>query len=426
MGKKKSKRKKGKKAPPAAVVNAATTSVGAKGSDDGGEGKDGSSHGDGGGTEGCGAGGGTDGCGAGGKTNGCGAGGGPLAFVAPPGAEPDGEGGWMYICRSGCGATKSFDERPRFLTCSRCNEAMYCDPKCQKAHWPSHKLECKQAAAWRKSIRRPAEGVTYQQELVDRAERLLRESMARPRTGERAWDDTPIKHESPSTRATFIAMQSHGERRLKKIVTAAIKDGASLKDLMVWSGTLEIKFVCKPLQPTPARAAPPCRMCPKPAGEAQCGLCEASLCDSCSTNLGEPGSDAMKRIAGMRATGWCTSMGGLVHACDGCDVLVCGRCSTGQSYKDIGHSPSMWCSSCQKLVCSKCGFGDKCGGKHIICSCMVCDGAGGDMSCIECIGQEGGAVFICKLKPGDKSRFGDGTILACSGCIAAKGYETTM
>ena len=165
-----------------------------------------------------------------------------------------------------------------------------------------------------------------------------------------------------------------------------------------------------------------CRMCSKPSGEAQCDLCEASFCHSCSTNLGEPGSDAVKRIAG-DAYG----RGHLVHTCDGCDVLICQNCATGKNYKGGGvgsHSPSMWCGTCEKLVCYKCAFGDKCGGKHVLLPCMVC-GEVDNMSCLECIGQEGGAVSVCKVKPGDKpgSGLGDGTILVCSGCIASKGYE---
>ena len=74
-----------------------------------------------------------------------------------------------------------------------------------------------------------------------------------------------------------------------------------------------------------------CRMCSKPSGEAQCDLCEASFCHSCSTNLGEPGSDAVKRIAG-DAYG----RGHLVHTCDGCDVLICQNCATGKNYKGGG------------------------------------------------------------------------------------------
>ena len=102
-------------------------------------------------------------------------------------------------------------------------------------------------------------------------------------------------------------------------------------------------------------------------------------------------------------------------------------CATGRNYKGGGlggHSPSMWCGTCQKLVCYKCAFGDTCGGEHVLVPCELC-GPGDNLSCIECIGQEGGVVSICKAKPGDKpgSGFGDGTILVCSGCIASKGYE---
>ena len=167
-----------------------------------------------------------------------------------------------------------------------------------------------------------------------------------------------------------------------------------------------------------------CRMCSKPSSDASCELCKASLCESCSTNLGEPGSDAVTRIAGNNAYG----QGHLVHTCDGCDVLVCQNCATGRNYKGGGlggPSPSLWCGTCQKLVCYKCAFGDTGGGEHVLVPCALCGPGSINLSCFECIGQEGGVVSICKAKPGDKPGFGlgDGTILVCSGCIASKGYE---
>lgn len=32
---------------------------------------------------------------------------------------------------------------PGTLTCARCRSVAYCSPKCQKAHWPAHKTDCK-------------------------------------------------------------------------------------------------------------------------------------------------------------------------------------------------------------------------------------------------------------------------------------------
>ncbi|CAN0459269.1 unnamed protein product, partial [Ectocarpus sp. 12 AP-2014] len=32
----------------------------------------------------------------------------------------------------------------KFKVCSRCQVAMYCSGECQKAHWKTHKMECRQ------------------------------------------------------------------------------------------------------------------------------------------------------------------------------------------------------------------------------------------------------------------------------------------
>ena len=48
-------------------------------------------------------------------------------------------------------ATKEHQEI-KLLTCSRCKVAKYCDPKCQKDHWPVHKKECKKLRAERKRM----------------------------------------------------------------------------------------------------------------------------------------------------------------------------------------------------------------------------------------------------------------------------------
>ena len=34
-----------------------------------------------------------------------------------------------------------------YKKCSRCKQARYCSVSCQKAHWKTHKLECKPPAA---------------------------------------------------------------------------------------------------------------------------------------------------------------------------------------------------------------------------------------------------------------------------------------
>lgn len=40
------------------------------------------------------------------------------------------------------------------LRCSSCKEVYYCSKKCQKGHWPTHKLECKSAQAHAASVQR--------------------------------------------------------------------------------------------------------------------------------------------------------------------------------------------------------------------------------------------------------------------------------
>lgn len=50
---------------------------------------------------------------------------------------------YLRLCYN-CG--KYEDPRDRMRACSRCKIAYYCDPSCQKTHWPQHKKMCKTMA----------------------------------------------------------------------------------------------------------------------------------------------------------------------------------------------------------------------------------------------------------------------------------------
>jgi len=43
-----------------------------------------------------------------------------------------------------CGKRMLTNRQERMQSCSRCKSAMYCNRKCQKSHWPSHKHICQQ------------------------------------------------------------------------------------------------------------------------------------------------------------------------------------------------------------------------------------------------------------------------------------------
>ena len=46
-----------------------------------------------------------------------------------------------------CGATEAKTASGKLLRCGRCKAVSFCSADCQKAHWPTHKSECKPAEA---------------------------------------------------------------------------------------------------------------------------------------------------------------------------------------------------------------------------------------------------------------------------------------
>ena len=94
----------------------------------------------------------------------------------------------MYAC-TGCGS----ESGTKFLACSGCRRAFYCDAACQRAHWfGEHKRLCDPSLG-RLSQRRFAESSDLCQDVIESARREVRAargvSQRRRETAERALDE---------------------------------------------------------------------------------------------------------------------------------------------------------------------------------------------------------------------------------------------